>query len=158
MKRLVLCLTLLLLSVGCALKHPDSTPVTPYEKVILANASLAQVNNSVARGVIQLEGVNPGVLSNGSIEKILRVQASIADADNRLTLILDQGPTVAGGQAAQIQALIATITQQIDLGIQDGALGVKNPATQQSFTADLQAIKGFADQLATTLKIAGVLK
>ena len=158
MKKRFLLFVLLSMSLGCALKHPDSTPVTPYEKVILANATLAQTNNSIARGVIQLQATNPPVLSATTTERILRIQASIAADDNKLTLILDQGPTVAKVQAAQIQSLITAISQEVDLGIQDGSLGVKNPTSQQTFTTDLGLIKDLSQQIVNTLKVAGVLQ
>ena len=149
---------LVLFSLGCAVKHPDTTPVTGYEKAVLANATLAQTNNSIARGVVQLQGASPAVLSQKTTEKILRIQATIAADDNRLTVILDQGPEAAKGHAAEIRSLIMIISQEIDEGINDGSLSVKNPASQQLFTADLEAIKGLALQITNTLKLAGVLE
>ena len=158
MKKIVLCLSLVLFSAGCALKHPNGTPVSDYEKVVLANASLAQTNNSIARGVIQIQTVSPPILSVSATEKILRIQGAIAADDNRLTAILDEGPSAASGHAAEIQALISGITDQVASGIHDGSFAVKNPTSQQNFSADLQAINGLAAQITNTLRSAGVLK
>lgn len=154
---LSLVLSLVIFS-GCIKRAGTNTPATPYEQVMVWNTMLAQTNNSVAKGLIALDQVSPPVISTLSIVAALRIQAKIADDDNKLTVILEAGPAAATGQADQIKALIADIQQQATLAIQDQSLGIKNPTSQQTISAELSAVAGLGQQLITQLKTAGILK
>jgi hypothetical protein len=129
---------------------------TPYERAVTYNTMLAQANNSIAKGVMTVE--ETGLLPAATANRILTFQRLVADDHQKLTKILGSGVDSAASQAGDIQALLSEMRVQAGLLINSGGLGIKNPETQQTFTADLNSLLDLLTSLDTNLRSAGVLK
>jgi len=143
------------LTAGCIHKA-GGAKVTPYEKAVTYSASLAQVNSSVADGIMTAH--RQGVVSSQQANAVLTFQAKIADDHERLSQILGEGPQSASGSAAEILRLIDDVKAQANALIAGGGLNITNPNTQQSFAADVNSVAAFADMVVASLKAAGVLQ
>jgi hypothetical protein len=141
---------------SCAIRNgtgPNAPPPTPFQQVVTWNTALAEANNAIAKGVVNANAA--GSLSDQVTNSILIVQSRIADADRNFTGILQAGQAAAGGQAAQIKALLAKI-QEAALSLQ-GDIGVKDPATLQLVQTNIRAILTFVSQIVQALANVGVL-
>ncbi|HKW76188.1 MAG TPA: hypothetical protein VJN64_11740 [Terriglobales bacterium] len=140
---------------GCAHRINSNAPVSPYEKLLVINDQIGQVNKSVAVGITE---ISPSLIPIQKAAPILIQQRNIAEVKEQISTILSHGPQYATGQAAQLQELITQLQISAQAMISSGAIGVKDPETQQSFDADIQLIGDLANQLLGGLKAAGVLK
>jgi hypothetical protein len=155
-RRRVLIVAVLASTVGCIHKT-GGTQATGYEKAVTYSDMLAQTNNSVAKGVIQAQ--QQGLLTVAQAAAILKVQNQVALDHEALSKMLNQGPTYAGQQGAEIQAILARIKTAIaSLDFVSGGLGIKNPQSQQTFSNDANAIASFAQVIVASLTSAGVIK
>ena len=151
-----ICLSVLLLSMaGCIHRQGTKQPVTPYEQTLVWNDLLAQTNDSIAKGIVQ---ISPTLISPEKAAVILRQQKNIAIIDNQITAILKEGQDYANISSSQLQALLAQLKASVQAIIDSGAIGIKNPQTQQTFDADIQAVGSLADQILSGLRQAGVVK
>ena len=131
-ERIALIILLLASSVACI--HKQSGTVSPWERVNVNMAALAQVNDEVAQGIIAVQQASP----------ILSYQETVAKDHMAIENIFSAGSGQAASQSVQIQALLNEIRNQGTALIQSGGLGVKNPKSQQTFTQDLQGIVNLA--------------
>ena len=151
-----LLLTLTVLSAsGCIHRQGTNQPVTPFEQVLVWNDALAQTNNHIARGIIE---ASPSLIAPEKAIVVLRAQKSVAVIDEQITAVLRQGPDAAKLNAAGLPALLAQLNQSVTSLIDSGAIGIKNPATQQTFDADLRVVASLADNILSGLRQAGVMQ
>jgi hypothetical protein len=145
----------LLSTIGCVHRQGSNQPVTPYEQVMVWNDALAQTNNHIAQGIIE---VSPSLVAPEKAAVVLRAQKTIAVIDEQLTTLLKQGLDAAKLNSASLQALLNQLKQSITSLVDSGAIGIKNPATQQTFDADIQAVANLADNILSGLRQAGVIQ
>ena len=147
-----LVITLLFAAATSACIHKQAGPVSAWERVNINMAALAQLNNSVARGVISLQ--QTGVVTVEQAAPILNFQENVAKDHAAIENIFSAGAPQTSNQAAVIQALLEEIKNQGNALILSGGLGVKNPNSQQTFTKDLQAIVNLAEIILTNYQQA----
>jgi hypothetical protein len=157
-KLLVLAILALLVA-SCAKRAATpgvpATPVTPMEQFASTNATIATTNHAIEQGVAQLNAA--GVLSDSLTRTILDWHFTVADTDKQITLIV-QSSASAATKGQQIRALISQLkTSAVGL-VNNGELGVKNPASQQSISADIQAILTLCDAIVLDLQNGGVIQ
>jgi len=145
-------LLLVMMPVMIACIHKQPGPVSPWERVNVNMAALAQINNDVAKGVIGTQ--QAGLISVQQAAPILGYQELVAKDHAAIENILLAGSTQAASQAVQIEGLLNEIKNQGTTLIQSGALGIKNPKSQQTFTQDLQGIVNLAQVILAEYKMA----
>src|SRR5205807_7870001 len=151
-----LALTCILLSaIGCIHRQGTNQPVSAFEQVMVWNDALAQTNNHIARGII---AASPSLVAPEKAIVVLREQKNISVIDEQITAILKQGPEIAKLNSTNLQALLNQLKQSITKLIDSGAIGIKNPATQQTFDADLRVVASLADNILSGLRQAGVMQ
>ena len=147
-----LLITLLFAVATSACIHKQAGPVSAWERVSINMAALAQLNNSVAKGVISLQ--QTGVVTVEQAAPILNFQENVAKDHATIENIFSAGSPQTSNQSAAIQALLEEIKNQGNALIQSGGLGVKNPSSKQTFTQDLQAIVNLAEIILTNYQQA----
>jgi hypothetical protein len=140
--KLKVALLALLTAITAACIHKPSGPVSPWERVNINLAALAQINADVAKGVIAVQ--QAGSITVQQAAPILNYQELVAKDHMAIENILAAGSAQAASQSDRIRALLEEIKSQGTSLIQSGGLGVKNPKSQQLFTQDLQAIVNLA--------------
>jgi hypothetical protein len=151
-KQVMLTMLLTVITAGCI--HKPSGPVSPWERVNVNVAALAQLNNDVAKGIIAVQ--QAGGMTVQQAAPILNYQETVAKDHEALENILSAGSARAANQSALIQALLNEIKNQGTALIQSGGLGVKNPKSQQTFTQDLQVIVNLAGVVLADYKLLEV--
>ncbi len=151
MKRTIV-LIFILMAVTVACIHKQSGRVSPWERVNVNMAALAQINEAVAKGVIGAQ--QAGAISVQQAAPILNYQELVAKDHAAIENIFLAGSTQAASQSWQIQALLAEIEKQGTALIQSGGLGIKNPKTQQTFAQDLQGIVNLASVILADSQLA----
>ena len=126
------------ISITAACIHKQTGSISPWERVNVNMAALAQINNDVAKGIIAIQ--QAGVITVGQASPILDYQETVARDHAAIENIFSAGSAQADSRSAEIRALLEEIKNQGTTLIQSGGLGVKNPKSQRSFTQDLQAI------------------
>jgi hypothetical protein len=143
---------LILVSVTTACIHKQSGPVSPWERVNVNMAALAQINNDVAKGMIAVQLA--GTITTQQAAPILNYQELVAKDHAAIENTLSAGSTQAASQSLQIQALLSEIKNQGATLIQSGGLGIKNPNSQQTFTQDLQGVINLASVILADYQLA----
>jgi hypothetical protein len=146
---------ILLFASGCIHRQGTNQPVTPFEQVLVWNDALAQTNNHIARGIIE---ASPSLIAPEKAIVVLRAQKSVAVIDEQITAILKQGPDTAKLNAAGLKSLLDQLNQSVTTLIDSGAIGVKNPETQQNFDADVRVVSTLASNILGGLRQAGVIQ
>jgi hypothetical protein len=141
---------LMAMTVACI--HKQSGSVSPWERVNVNMAALAQINSDTAKGIIVLQ--QAGTITSQQASPILSYQETVAKDHAAIENILAAGSAQAGSQALQIQALLNEIKTQGTALIQSGGLGIKNPKSQQTFAQDLQGIVNLAEVILTDYQTA----
>jgi len=139
---------------GCG-KRIGGGPVTPYETVMTWNDGLAQTNNVIAKGLID---VSPTLVSPDKAAAILRHQRNVADIDAKLTAILKQGQSFAVTNSDQVKSLTVQLSNEAEALVNDGSIGVKNPKSKNTFDGDIANVSSLVNQIIGGLKIAGVIQ
>ena len=145
-------LVILMTAITVACIHKQSGPVSPWERVNVNMAALAQINADVAKGLIAAQ--QAGAITAQQAAPILNYQEVVAKDHTALENILAAGSSQAAGQSIQIQALLNEIRNQGAALIQSGGLGIKNPKSQQTFTQDLQGIINLASVVMADYQLA----
>ena len=145
-------LIVLLMTTTVACIHKQSGTVSPWERVNVNMAALAQINNDVAKGLIAAQ--QAGVLTAQQAAPILGYQETVAKDHAAIENIFAAGSAKAADQATQIQGLLNEIKNQGTALIQAGNLGIKNPRSQQLFSQDLQGIINLAQVILTDYQLA----
>lgn len=149
-RRNVLALAIVIaLTTACI--HKTGGTVTPWERVMTYNASIAQSNNTVEQGCEAV--VSSGLASATQIAPVISASGRIAAIHQQITAVLALGPTHAN--LASVQSLVDQIKASIQ-AIPPESLGIKNPRSQQTFQADVNSIGTLADALMSSLQAAGV--
>lgn len=138
---------LLLCSFGCIHK---STPVTPWERVTTENAILAQLIKTSEQGTEAVQ--TSGLITAQQAMPIIQFEGRAAEIQTQINSILAQSPTAAN--IPQIQALVTQIGASAKTLVDSGALGIKNPKSQQTIGADVQAIVGSANLILSAYQTA----
>jgi hypothetical protein len=141
---------LALLMTGCI--HKPSGPVSPWERVNVNMAALAQVNEDVARGIIAVQQASAITVQQAA--PILSYQKLVARDHMAIENILAAGSAQAASQSTQIQSLLNEIKNQGTALIGSGGLGIKNPKSQQTFAQDLQGIINLASVVLADYQLA----
>lgn len=149
-RRVALVIVLTVFTVACI--HKQSGPVSPWERVNVNLAALAQINANVAKGIIAVQQM--GSITSQQAAPILNYQELVAKDHMAIENILAAGSAQAVNQSAQIEALLNEIKNQGTALIQSGGLGIKNPKSQQTFTQDLQGIINLAQVVLTDYQLA----
>ncbi|MBZ5706607.1 MAG: hypothetical protein LAN63_14755 [Acidobacteriia bacterium] len=149
-RRVALVIVLTVFTVACI--HKQSGPVSPWERVNVNLAALAQINADVAKGIIAVQQM--GSITSQQAAPILNYQELVAKDHMAIENILAAGSAQAVNQSAQIEALLNEIKNQGTALIQSGGLGIKNPKSQQTFTQDLQGIINLAQVVLTDYQLA----
>lgn len=140
-KGFALCILLLLVTVAC-LHKSNNAPVTSWEKVSAYNAALADTNQTVQQGVVVL--VTNQVLSPAQAKPIMEWCGSAASINSQIASIIGKGSVVSAADYSTVQALTQQLSDSAKLLIASGALGIKNPKSQQSVSADVDSIVSLA--------------
>lgn len=154
-RKLALCLALVLISTACARRINSNIPVTPYENAMVLNAQLSTINQAVSLGVQQV--VDSSILPYKTGKPIVDATIDIANVDTQITAILQLGPEFSKANAAQLQTLLSKITDSVKSLATSGALGIKNPKTQNEIALDISSIGNLASSILINLRQAGVL-
>lgn len=142
---LILCLAL---ATGCIHK---ATPVTPWERVTTDNAVFSQIDNTVEQGA---EAVSAsGLLPPAEVVPVIAWTGQVATAHQQITAILAKGSTVDASDYATIRNLLDQIKASGADLVNSGALGVKNPKSQQTIAADIQALINLASAILTDVSL-----
>lgn len=147
MKKLILPLVLALATVGCI--HKASGPVTAKERAATYNAILAQTDNTIESGAEAASA--SGVITVAQAKPIIAFTAQVATLHKQVTTILGQA-TVTTADRASIAVLLDQIKTAGDQAIASGALGIKNPKSQETFKSDLDALYSAADAIVSALQ------
>ena len=132
----------LLASVGCI--HKTGGSVTPRERVMVYNATLAEVNNTLEQGV---EAVNNSkLISDAQARPIIVWTGNVATVHMQITAVLGRG-TATTADVESVRALIQQIKVSGAEIVSSGAAGIKNPKSQQTIGQDIQFIANTADEL-----------
>lgn len=129
----------IVLLAGCI--HKPSGPVTPWERVTTYNAVFAQSLEATTQGTIAVQ--ESGLITVDQAKPILGYLDNVATIQKQLNAILAVAPD------AKNIAGIKTLVDQIAAGgnalVGSGALGIKNPRSQQTIGADITNIANSAN-------------
>lgn len=142
---IVLCVTLVL--AGCA--HKTGAPMTPWERVMVDNALLAQFVNTAEQGT-EL-AVTSAALSTDTARPVISFESNFADVHKRLTAILAQGPHA---DLTQAKALLEQFKTEALALVASGEIAVKNPRTQMSISADIRNAIALAEAVLSDIQLA----
>jgi hypothetical protein len=133
--------------VGCAhrTQNGQTVPVSPWEQVLTDNDLLAHANKMVAETTINVQATFPDKLSTQQAARILVAQKRIADVDQTLTGLLQQGPTVATPD--EVARYVARIRAAVDDMVSSGDLSIKSPESQQTIKAYVDSISSLAESV-----------
>ncbi len=145
-------LIILLTAFTTACIHKTGGAVSAWERVNVNMATLAQINNDVAKGIIAAQ--QTGLVTAQQAAPILNYQEIVAKDHAAIENILATGSSQSTNRSAQIQSLLEEIKGQGTTLIQSGGLGVKNPKSQQSFTQDLQGIVDLTETVLADFQLA----
>lgn len=140
-----------LMTVACL--HKQSGTISPWERVMTNNAAFAQLNDDAEQGVELVQ--SSGFLSEAQARPILHFNAQVATAHKQVTAILAQGPA---SDLSQVSVLLNQIRDSGNELIATGAVGVKDPKTQQTIQADITSIIGLAQAIISDVQLAKAAK
>jgi hypothetical protein len=144
-------LTVVILAAACI--HKAGGTVTAKEKAVTYNAVLAETNNTLEKGAEAAAASK--LLPVTQAKTIIELTGRVAELHKQVTNILEQG-VITDASIASIKALLDQIKTEGDLAIASGALGVKNPNSQNTFTQDLDSLYSAADAILSALSQAKV--
>lgn len=132
----------LFFTVGCIHKS-GGAPVTPWERLTTYNAALADANNAIEQGA---EAVfSSSMATQAQVSPIINTSGRVAVLHMQVTAVLQQG-SVTQANLVGIKAMVDQIKASLNT-VPVVALGIKNPKTQQSFSADLNQLGTLADAI-----------
>lgn len=143
---LALLLCAMLASVGCIHK---STPVTPWERVMTDNAILAQFADTAEQGT-EL-AVTSGLMTTATARPVILFEDKFSVTHKQITAILAQGQLTAN--LPQVQVLLTQLQTEGDALVASGNIGIKNPKTQMTITADINNILALTRAVLTDIQV-----
>lgn len=123
--------------------HKTGGAVTPWERLTTYNAALAEANSTVEQGAEAVFSSN--LATQAQVSPIINASGQVGVLHLQVTAILQQG-TLTQANVVSIKALVDTIKGAI-AAMPPTALGIKNPKSQQAFSADLNQIGTLADAI-----------
>ena len=153
--KLGLALLSLLLTVSCLHKsgsNGEPIPVSPWERVMVGNASFSQILSDAELGTESL--VATGVITAEQAKLFIKWEGQLAEDHKPITAILKQGPAVTGTNIATVNAFFDQVQVSGLQLINSGDAGIKNPQTQQTLGADVQALVALAKTLTADIAAA----
>lgn len=148
--RKALPITILVLACSVACIHKTSGTVTPMERVTTDNAAFAQLVNSIEKGTEA--AVSSGLLKASDAAPVIGWCGNAAQIDTQITAILGSSSTVSATNYASLQALVTQVSTSASTLVSSGALAIKNPQTQQTISADINAATTLAQALLTEIQ------
>ena len=142
----------LAITVGCAHRSGSTVPVSPWEKVMVQNAALAQIVNDAEQGTETL--ATTGVITIEQARPFIKWERQIAEDHKPITGILSQGSQTTFDKIDQIQAFVDTLGKEAQGLISSGSAGIKNPRTQQALSTDVAAIQAAAKAIMDDIQAA----
>lgn len=140
-------LAVILATVGCI--HKTGGSVTPQERLMTDNAILAQFVNTVKQGTEA--AVTSGLLSTAQARPVITFEGQFADTHKQITALLNQGLTTTN--LTQVQSLLTNLKTTADALVASGSIGVKNPKTQMTITADINNIIALTQAVLTDIQV-----
>lgn len=139
---------------GCAAKVPSSPtvpgrPATAYENVLAWNAAIANANLAVTQGIINAN--TAAALDDAQTKAMLDQTFDLARANRQLTLILQSGPDGVRSGRQTVNSLLMQIQASGGQLVTLGTLHIKNPQSQATVKASIDAILTFAQNIFTAL-------
>ncbi len=148
-----LIVSVFLLTIACIHKTGNQ-PVSGWERVTTDNAIFAQINNSVEQGTEAV--VRSGLLKPQDAVPVIDFTGQVAIIHQQLTAILDNGPNLSVSDLGTVNSLLVQVQILGQTLVQNGALGIKNPKTQQSIAADIQSLVTLAQTLLSEIQAARI--
>lgn len=139
----------LIISTVACLHKSGGTKVTPWEKVHTYNAVFAETNNTVERGAEA--AASSGLLNPSQAGVVIAWTGQVASVHQQITSILEKG-MVTDADLSTVRVLLTQIKDSGTALVNSGALGIKNPKTQQTFAADIDAIYSAGDAILSALQ------
>lgn len=139
----------LLLSTVACLHKSGGTPVTPWERVHTYNAVFAETNNTVEKGAEA--AVSSGLLVPQQAAPLIGWTGQVAALHQQVTTLLEKG-TATDADIANVRSLLGQIKDSGTVLVNSGALGIKNPKSQQTFALDIQGIYSAGDAVLAALQ------
>jgi type IV pilus biogenesis protein CpaD/CtpE len=142
---------LLLVGAGCIHRQSGSTvPATAWEKTTVDNALFSQLNATVQQGAMDLSTSN--VLTPDQAHPVINLTEKVAITHKQVTAIIGKGSTVSASDYDTLKGLVDQIGASGTDLVNAGYLGVKNPRSQQTVAADIQALVGLAKAILTDVQ------
>src|SRR5208337_1835376 len=113
-------------------------PATPWEKVTAYNATFAESNQAIETGVQTL--VTTNILTVAQAQPVISWNLRAAEIHQQITAVLGTGTSITSVNVATVQALLAQLQASAQALIANGALGVKNPNTQNTVQQDITGL------------------
>jgi hypothetical protein len=140
---------ILLLTFATACIHKSSGAVTPWERVTTYNAMLAEANNTLEQGAEAV--ATSGLATAAQVRPIIQATGQTAMLHIQVTALLKQG-SATQANFASVQTLVDQIKASI-AAIPPATLGIKNPKSQQNFSADVSTLGTLADAVLSSLQV-----
>lgn len=147
MKKILVVVAACLALTACI--HKTGGTVTPQERLMTDNAILAQFVNTAEQGTEAT--VTSGLITTVTARPIIAFEGQFASTHEQITKLLNQGLTTAN--LAQVQTLLANLKTTADTLVASGNIGVKNPKTQMTITADINNIIALTQAVLTDIQI-----
>lgn len=135
--KLIAIACIILLSTAC-LHKAGGGAITPWERVTADNAIFAQSINTLEKGAEIT--ASTGVLKPAQVAPVIRFTAQAATIHKQVTALLANGPSLSLADLTTLQGFADQLQASANELVQDQALGIKNPNSQQTITADIGAI------------------
>lgn len=150
--KLILPIILALVCAGCIKKSGTSSPVTPWEKATTDNAIFAQGLDTLEQGAEA--AVSSGVLPRQTGGQIIGLTGQAATIQLQANQILATAPNVTTSDLSTLEGLLSQLGNSATALINSGSLNVKNPKSQQAFSADVQAVVSIANLVIADIQAA----
>jgi hypothetical protein len=132
---------------GCI--HKTGGAVTPWERVTTYNAVLAQANNTVEQGAETLAASS--VITQQQAREVITYTAQVAGAHLQVTALLAKGSAITADDTSALSQLLLQIQSSGSAMVRSGNLGIKNPKSQQTISADISGIVSAAQAIVNLL-------
>lgn len=113
------------------------------------NAVLAQFIDTAERGTELAVGA--GAIAIDEARPAIQFEAQAAEVHKKVTALLAQGHDTA--TLGQVTILLNNLKIQADALVASGEIGVKNPKTQQSITADIDSIGTMVEAVVSDIEL-----
>ena len=137
----------LVATIGCI--HKTGGTVTPKERLMTDNAILSQFVNTAEKGTEA--AVTSGLMTTATARPVITFEGQFVDTHKQITALLNQGLTTSN--LTQVQNLLTSLKATADALVASGNIGVKNPKTQMTITADINNIIALTQAVLTDIQV-----